>query len=277
MVTGPRPCGKTTLVRDLVAGNRESITIDDDTVLAAAPSNPTGLVRVLSIEPPSTKHSECPTSSGLSRLSSNEIGSDRPSSGPGRRRFKSSLPDHLFFKHLRQIAALQRSELSRLCCRAETPVFEHPGNLSNLVDSDTCKANGEGILGRFIDVTAPPNSAHGPRLGCLGLCLRTGSLPSYRKARSLGAFEGGSRGLHQAAGKPSFGLQSKAHFIAIASRLMRQILVDHPREVQSQMMEVMARTKLGTVLSCQTCTPIVCGLCRGSGGPLRRCRELRSR
>ena len=34
MVTGPRQCGKTTLVRSLVAGNREFITMDDDTVLA---------------------------------------------------------------------------------------------------------------------------------------------------------------------------------------------------------------------------------------------------
>jgi hypothetical protein len=43
MVTGPRQCGKTTLVRDLIAGKREFITMDDDTVLAAARSDPTGL------------------------------------------------------------------------------------------------------------------------------------------------------------------------------------------------------------------------------------------
>jgi hypothetical protein len=42
MVTAPRQCGKSTLVRDLVAGNREFITMDDDTVLAAARSDPTG-------------------------------------------------------------------------------------------------------------------------------------------------------------------------------------------------------------------------------------------
>ena len=47
MVTGPRQCGKTTLVRNLVAGNREFLTMDDDTVLAAARSDPTGLVRAL--------------------------------------------------------------------------------------------------------------------------------------------------------------------------------------------------------------------------------------
>src|SRR5215469_3802040 len=47
MVTGPRQCGKTTLVRELVAGNREFITLDDDTLLAAARNDPTGLVRAL--------------------------------------------------------------------------------------------------------------------------------------------------------------------------------------------------------------------------------------
>jgi uncharacterized protein len=47
MVTGPRQCGKTTMVLDLVTGNREFITMDDDTVLAAARSDPTGLVRAL--------------------------------------------------------------------------------------------------------------------------------------------------------------------------------------------------------------------------------------
>jgi predicted AAA+ superfamily ATPase len=47
MVAGPRQCGKTTLVRDLVAGEREFITLDDDTVLAAARRDPIGLVRDL--------------------------------------------------------------------------------------------------------------------------------------------------------------------------------------------------------------------------------------
>jgi len=45
MVIGPRQCGKTTLVRDLVATEREFVTMDDDTLLAAARSDPTGLVR----------------------------------------------------------------------------------------------------------------------------------------------------------------------------------------------------------------------------------------
>jgi hypothetical protein len=40
MVAGPRQCGTTTLVRDLVAGNREFITMDADTVLAAARCDP---------------------------------------------------------------------------------------------------------------------------------------------------------------------------------------------------------------------------------------------
>jgi predicted AAA+ superfamily ATPase len=47
MLTGPGQCGKTTLVPDLVASNREFITMDDDTVLAAARNNPTGLMRAL--------------------------------------------------------------------------------------------------------------------------------------------------------------------------------------------------------------------------------------
>jgi len=47
MVIGPRQSGKTTLVRDLVKGNREFITLDDDTLLAAARNDPTGLVRTL--------------------------------------------------------------------------------------------------------------------------------------------------------------------------------------------------------------------------------------
>jgi uncharacterized protein len=38
---------KTTLVRDSVAGNREFIIMDDETVLAAARSHPTGLMRAL--------------------------------------------------------------------------------------------------------------------------------------------------------------------------------------------------------------------------------------
>lgn len=45
LVNGPRQCGKTTLVRDLVGGRREFLTLDDETVLAAAHSDPSGLVR----------------------------------------------------------------------------------------------------------------------------------------------------------------------------------------------------------------------------------------
>lgn len=47
IVIGPRQCGKTTLVRDLVADRRKFFTLDDDTVLAAARADPTGLVRGL--------------------------------------------------------------------------------------------------------------------------------------------------------------------------------------------------------------------------------------
>jgi len=45
LVSGPRQCGKTTLVRDLIPGAREFITLDDDTILASARSDPAGLVR----------------------------------------------------------------------------------------------------------------------------------------------------------------------------------------------------------------------------------------
>jgi len=45
MVIGPRQCGKTTLVRDLIKGKRDFLTLDDDTVLASARSDPAGLLR----------------------------------------------------------------------------------------------------------------------------------------------------------------------------------------------------------------------------------------
>jgi hypothetical protein len=47
LVTGPRQCGKTTLVRDLARGKRTFFTLDDDTVLAAARNDPAGLLRGL--------------------------------------------------------------------------------------------------------------------------------------------------------------------------------------------------------------------------------------
>lgn len=47
IVIGPRQCGKTTLVHDFVDANRAYITLDDDTVLEAARSDPTGFLRGL--------------------------------------------------------------------------------------------------------------------------------------------------------------------------------------------------------------------------------------
>ena len=47
LVSGPRQCGKTVLVRDLIAGRRPFLTLDDDTVLAAARADPAGLLRSL--------------------------------------------------------------------------------------------------------------------------------------------------------------------------------------------------------------------------------------
>jgi predicted AAA+ superfamily ATPase len=45
LVAGPRQCGKTTLVRDLAPGRRAYLSLDDDTVLASALSDPAGLLR----------------------------------------------------------------------------------------------------------------------------------------------------------------------------------------------------------------------------------------
>jgi predicted AAA+ superfamily ATPase len=45
MVVGPRQCGKTTLVRDLVGAHRTYLTLDDQTVLQSAREDPTGFVR----------------------------------------------------------------------------------------------------------------------------------------------------------------------------------------------------------------------------------------
>jgi predicted AAA+ superfamily ATPase len=48
MVVGPRQCGKTTLVRDLVRdGERTYLTLDEHTVLQSAREDPTGFVRGL--------------------------------------------------------------------------------------------------------------------------------------------------------------------------------------------------------------------------------------
>lgn len=47
IVTGPRQCGKTTLVRELIGGKRRYLTLDNKTTRLAARTDPTGLVRDL--------------------------------------------------------------------------------------------------------------------------------------------------------------------------------------------------------------------------------------
>lgn len=44
LVNGPRQCGKTTLVQDLIDGKRTYLTLDDDIALAAATGDPAGFV-----------------------------------------------------------------------------------------------------------------------------------------------------------------------------------------------------------------------------------------
>lgn len=45
MINGPRQCGKTTLVRELIHDDHTYVTLDDDTVLAAVHRDPTGFLR----------------------------------------------------------------------------------------------------------------------------------------------------------------------------------------------------------------------------------------
>jgi hypothetical protein len=47
LVIGPRQCGKTTLVRQLITGKRDYFTLDDAATRAAALSDPTGFIRDL--------------------------------------------------------------------------------------------------------------------------------------------------------------------------------------------------------------------------------------
>lgn len=47
LLNGPRQCGKTTLVAHLIGGRRSYLTLDDDTVLASARSDPAGFLRGL--------------------------------------------------------------------------------------------------------------------------------------------------------------------------------------------------------------------------------------
>jgi uncharacterized protein len=45
LLNGPRQCGKTTLLQNLPGSNREYVTLDDESVLAAARQDPVGFVR----------------------------------------------------------------------------------------------------------------------------------------------------------------------------------------------------------------------------------------
>jgi predicted AAA+ superfamily ATPase len=47
MVVGPRQCGKTTLARELIDGERRYLTLDNETTRLAAQTDPTGMVRDL--------------------------------------------------------------------------------------------------------------------------------------------------------------------------------------------------------------------------------------
>jgi uncharacterized protein len=47
MVIGPRQCGKTTLARELIDGERQYITLDNKTTRLAAQTDPAGIVRDL--------------------------------------------------------------------------------------------------------------------------------------------------------------------------------------------------------------------------------------
>src|SRR5690348_3812994 len=47
LLNGPRQCGKTTLVQQLASERRPYLTLDDETVLAAAQADPAGLLRGL--------------------------------------------------------------------------------------------------------------------------------------------------------------------------------------------------------------------------------------